>query len=124
MDATPTSLADRLMQARLRTALGQDAVAKAVGMSQPSYSALETGKSKATTKIGSLAHVLQVDAYWLETGQGEMEAGAKRAADGDSPAYAGAASSTALSAEEAVLLKVYRAADRARRKALVTLLAG
>lgn len=124
MNATPKTLADRLTQARLRTALGQDAVAKAVGISQPSYSALETGKSKATTKIGSLAHVLQVDAYWLETGQGEMDAGSARAADGDAPDYAGAASRAALSAEETVLLQTFRAADRARRKAIVTLLSG
>lgn len=122
MNATPTSLADRLTQARLRTALGQDAVAKAVGISQPSYSALETGKSKATTKIGSLAHVLQVDAFWLETGLGEMQAGDNRQSDTDAPMYAGAASRVALSAEETALLQAYRAADRSRRKALMTLL--
>ena len=41
-------------------------------MSQQSYSDLETGKSKRTVRIGSLARTLGVDAYWLETGEGEM----------------------------------------------------
>lgn len=69
------SLASRLVEARTGSGYGQDFVAKAVRMSQQSYSDLETGKSKGTTKIGSLAHVLAVNALWLETGEGPKTAG-------------------------------------------------
>lgn len=78
MKTPPTTLADRLVMARGKTGLQQDAVAKGARMSQQSYSDLETGKSKSTVKIGSLARVLGVDAYWLETGEGEMRVGEQR----------------------------------------------
>lgn len=68
-----STLAERLVQARTESGLGQDAVARNIGMSQQSYSDLETSKSKSTTKIGSLANLFGVDAYWLETGQGNMK---------------------------------------------------
>lgn len=55
--------------------MSQEQVAQAVGITQPSYSALERGISKSTSKIGSLAHVLDVDAYWLETGEGAQRRG-------------------------------------------------
>lgn len=67
------SLSKRLTLARNAADLSQEEVAQAVGMAQPSYSALERGASLRTYKIGSLAHVLSVDAYWLETGHGEMQ---------------------------------------------------
>lgn len=112
--ATPSTLAERLVQARSRTSYGQDAVARLVGLSQPSYSALETGKSKATTKIGSLAHVLGVDAYWLETGQG----GAERFVVREPSAQYGSPPSS----EEAQLIDWYRGLSTAKRRAVRTLL--
>lgn len=72
MSKSPSTLGARLVQARQKAGLGQDAVAKAVGMSQQSYSDLETGQSKRTTRVGSLAHTLGVNALWLETGNGPM----------------------------------------------------
>lgn len=63
------------MQARAAIGMSQEQIARAVGITQPSYSALERGTSKRTSKIGSLAHVLGVDAYWLETGEGSRRAG-------------------------------------------------
>lgn len=59
--------------ARGETSLQQEDVARGARMSQQSYSDLETGKSKSTVRIGSLARTLGVDAYWLETGEGEMK---------------------------------------------------
>ena len=70
MEEQPSSLAERLVSARTESGLGQDAVARAIKISQQSYSDLETGKSRSTTRIGSLAHLFGVDAYWLETGSG------------------------------------------------------
>lgn len=69
-----STLAERLVLARRELGCGQDVVAKGAGISQQSYSDLERGSSKSTTKIGSLAHLLGVDAYWLETGNGDMRA--------------------------------------------------
>lgn len=70
MSASTTTLADRLVQARTGIGLSQEDVAKSAGMTQQSYSDLERGVSKRSTRIGSLSHVLGVDAYWLETGNG------------------------------------------------------
>lgn len=71
MTSGTPNLASRLIEARTASGYGQEFVAKAVRMSQQSYSDLETGKSKSTSKIGSLAHVLGVNALWLETGEGQ-----------------------------------------------------
>ena len=71
MVKTGPTLAQRLIHARAAIGMSQEQVAQAVGITQPSYSALERGVSKSTSKIGSLAHVLGVDAYWLETGEGQ-----------------------------------------------------
>lgn len=72
---TGLTLAERLVLARSEAGLSQEEVARDVGMTQPSYSALERGESKRTTKIGSFARLFRVDAYWLETGEGEMRCG-------------------------------------------------
>lgn len=70
MKPATTSLADRLVQARTDKGMSQEDVARHAGMTQQSYSDLERGISKRTTRIGSLSRVLNVDAYWLETGNG------------------------------------------------------
>jgi len=75
MVKTGPTLAQRLTQARAAIGMSQEQVAQAVGITQPSYSALERGISKSTSKIGSLAHVFGVDAYWLETGEGQHRRG-------------------------------------------------
>lgn len=66
------TLGKRLLQARTASGMTQGELAEAVGITQPSYSALERDISKSTSKIGSLARLLGVDAYWLETGEGPM----------------------------------------------------
>lgn len=70
MKPASSTLSERLVQAREQRDLKQDKVAALARMTQQSYSDLERGVSKRTTRIGSLSHVLAVDAYWLETGEG------------------------------------------------------
>ncbi len=65
-------LKDRIKQARKFAKLSQKELATKVGITQPSLSELETGRSQSTSYIGSIARVCGVDAFWLETGQGSM----------------------------------------------------
>lgn len=67
------TLKERLIAARKKAKFSQRALADAAGMSQPSYSELETGKSYTTAYIARLASVLGVNALWLETGEGSMD---------------------------------------------------
>lgn len=68
------TFAKRLKFARERLNLTQQEVADRVGMSQPTYYKIESGKSKRTTYLNGLANVLKVNHNWLATGQGEMVA--------------------------------------------------
>ena len=122
MENSPSTLAERLISARTESGLGQDAVAREIGMSQQSYSDLETGKSKSTTRIGSLAHLYGVDAYWLETGKGRFRQ--------DSPVRENRAVyypepppiDQAHSPEERRMLRAFRALTDAQRRGLLALL--
>lgn len=67
-----TSLAERLKTARKTAGLTQNQIAEAVGISQPTYQALESGKVKKTSYMIEIAKVLRVNSNWLATGQGEM----------------------------------------------------
>lgn len=65
-------LKDRLKKARKLAGLTQVQVSDAVdGLAQPSYSALERGESKSTTKIAELSALFGVSPIWLATGEGE-----------------------------------------------------
>lgn len=66
-------LKDRLKLARKASKKTQVEIATAVGMTQSSYSELETGKSQASTLLPKMADILGVDALWLQTGEGEMQ---------------------------------------------------
>jgi transcriptional regulator with XRE-family HTH domain len=62
-------LGGRLKTARQKAGLTQLQVSESVeGLSQPAYSDLEKGKSKATTKIVELATLLNVSPTWLSNG--------------------------------------------------------
>ena len=63
-----TTLGQRLKSSRLKVGLNQKQVAEAVGIKQPTYQALEAGKTKKTAFIAELASVLSVDVYWLANG--------------------------------------------------------
>lgn len=59
----------RLRSAREAAGYSGTQVAKAVGMSQPSYRDLEMGISKGSTKIVEIADFLRVDPTWLQMGK-------------------------------------------------------
>ncbi|MFW2080672.1 XRE family transcriptional regulator [Acinetobacter guillouiae] len=63
------NLASRLRTTRLDRGLSQADVARAVGMSQPSYHSLERGATSRSVYLTEIAKVLQVDSYWLLTGK-------------------------------------------------------
>jgi len=97
------SIGSRIREARKARKMTQGQLAKKVGMSQGSLSELETGESAGTTNLAAIAHALQADAYWLETGKGEM---AIRAAS-----QAMVASLSWLTPQEMDLLTLFRATD-------------
>ncbi|HAB69387.1 MAG TPA: peptidase S24 [Acinetobacter nosocomialis] len=66
-----SDLATRLKAARLKAGKSQYEVAEAVGIKQPTYQALETGKSLKSAFLPLIAKYLGVDAYWLTTGESE-----------------------------------------------------
>lgn len=74
-------LQDRLKSARKAAGLTQARLAEIVGMSQPSYQQLESGKSHGSVFLPQIAHVLNVDALWLQTGAGSSELPTRSYAD-------------------------------------------
>lgn len=66
------TLQERLIYAREQKQMSQAALGKAIGKTQSTIAALETGRNKGTTHIAKLAEILNVSAIWLETGEGEM----------------------------------------------------
>lgn len=65
------TLSDRLRFAREKLNLSQQEVADAVGMKQPSYYQLESGKTKRSRFINEIAKALKTDVDWLMHGEGE-----------------------------------------------------
>lgn len=66
-------LRERLKKARKHAGITQTAVSEKIeGLSQASYSELERGESKSTSKIIELASLFGVNPVWLGTGKGEM----------------------------------------------------
>jgi transcriptional regulator with XRE-family HTH domain len=63
---------DRIRRLRLARKLTQGQVAKAIGVTQGSFTQLETGKSKApaSSTLTKLARYFEVDPEWLMTGKG------------------------------------------------------
>ncbi|MEB3790485.1 XRE family transcriptional regulator [Acinetobacter sp. IK40] len=66
-------LKDRLKEARKRAKKSQKDVVAAVGITQSALSQLETGLVNSSSHLPSIAKYLGVDAYWLQTGQGQAE---------------------------------------------------
>ncbi len=63
------TLAERLRQTRKQAGLTQGELCKRVGITQPTYSDLETGKQISTSYLPQIADLLGVDALWLATGR-------------------------------------------------------
>lgn len=63
-----SDLASRLKKSRLNANRSQEDVATAVGIKQPTYQALESGKTKKSAFLPLIANYLSVDPYWLATG--------------------------------------------------------
>lgn len=63
-----SDLKDRLKEARKSAKKTQAQVAEAVGMKQPSYHQLESGKALASTFLPLIAEFLGVESLWLQTG--------------------------------------------------------
>lgn len=61
-------LRDRLKDARRKAGKTQAEVAEAVGMSQPAYQALESGKNQKSAYLPLIAQFFSVDPLWLSTG--------------------------------------------------------
>lgn len=61
-------LKDRLKLARKNANKSQLDVAEAIGITQSAYSQLETGRVDSSSHLPSIAKLLNVDAYWLQTG--------------------------------------------------------
>lgn len=72
------TLADRLKEARLRADKTQGDVADAAGIKQPTYQALEAGKTKKSAYLPEIAKFLGVDVDWLKNGNGEAIPGKPR----------------------------------------------
>lgn len=66
-----TTLSDRLKKSRKNAGLTQIAIAEEVGITQPTYQALESGKVTKTSYLLQIAEALKVDARWLATGEGD-----------------------------------------------------
>ncbi|MDP1369223.1 S24 family peptidase [Acinetobacter lwoffii] len=66
-----SDLSTRLKESRLKAGKSQAEVAEAVGIKQPTYQALESGKTQKSAYLPQIAKFLGVDAYWLQTGEGD-----------------------------------------------------
>ncbi|SDC08743.1 XRE family transcriptional regulator [Acinetobacter boissieri] len=64
-----SDLASRLKTSRLKANKSQADVAESVGIKQPTYQALESGKTKKSAFIPLIAEFLSVDPLWLATGK-------------------------------------------------------
>lgn len=71
-EVSTMELKDRIKQARKLAKLTQKDLADQIGITQPSLSELETGKSQSTSYIASIARACGVDPFWLETGSNKM----------------------------------------------------
>lgn len=72
-----STLGTRLREVRTSKNLTQADVARAVGMSQPSYHSLERDIASKSIYLTEIAKFLKVDPYWLLTGKTELEVDAE-----------------------------------------------
>lgn len=63
-------LKDRLKEARKKAKKSQNDVVSAIGITQSALSQLETGAVSSSSHLPAIAKFLNVDSYWLQTGNG------------------------------------------------------
>lgn len=68
-----TNLATRLKAARKKAGKTQLEVATKVGISQPAYQALETGRNQKSAYLASISEYLGVELGWLLNGEGKAD---------------------------------------------------
>jgi transcriptional regulator with XRE-family HTH domain len=68
-----STLGERIKIKRKALGLSQKALAKMSGLEQPTISALELNQAASTRNVASIAHALQVNALWLEKGDGDAD---------------------------------------------------
>nr|WP_267964128.1 helix-turn-helix transcriptional regulator [Halomonas sp. MCCC 1A11057] len=68
------TIGERVRRARKYAGLTQKQLAEAVGIRQPTLSDLEKGDSRSSAYLVQIARACKVNADWLATGRGEMEA--------------------------------------------------
>ena len=66
------TLGERLKASRLQQDVSQVELSDLSGASQATIAALEKGNTKRSGYLTQIAKALNVDPYWLETGQGQM----------------------------------------------------
>ena len=66
-------IGSRLKEARKRAGKSQKDVVEAVGITQSALSQLENGLVSSSSHLPSIAKFLNVDAYWLQTGEKPAE---------------------------------------------------
>jgi phage repressor protein C with HTH and peptisase S24 domain len=71
--SSKNSLGGRVYQRRTELNMSQKELSRRAGLTQPTISALEKGKSTRSGSIAQLAAALNVVPLWLETGLGEKE---------------------------------------------------
>ena len=109
------SIGQRIKHARKQIGISQAELAQKVGIKQPTLSDLENDMSKGTTKLASIAKVLRVRPYWLETGKGPNDAetadnaGDSATLSDEAIAVATAFDSLALPAQREAILAQLRA---------------
>jgi transcriptional regulator with XRE-family HTH domain len=64
------SIGKRIKQRRDMLRLSQEDLAREVGISQEMISKVEKGLAQTTRSLPLIAHVLKVNALWLQTGEG------------------------------------------------------
>jgi transcriptional regulator with XRE-family HTH domain len=71
------TVGDRMKARRKELKMSQATLAELSGLAQPTISSLELNKASNTRNIASVAHALQVNALWLQTGLGDPNASLK-----------------------------------------------
>ncbi len=67
------NIGKRIKQRREMLRLSQEDVAKETGISQAMISKIEKGLAESSRSLPLIAHVLRVNALWLQTGQGKPD---------------------------------------------------